>query len=113
MNIPNLRKVMRRIQREPVSVLNMYRFHCDTTCGAAHCIGGWAQILAGKKPVYSTAKADAITFLDLTEAQAERLFYVVEWPEKFGDGYHIKSQRVQKTIALARIRAFIESKGRE
>lgn len=40
------------------------------TCGTAHCVAGWAQILAGKEEDSSLARGDGLAFLGMDDFAA-------------------------------------------
>lgn len=74
MNYPSINKeglltALAQIETHPETHDQM-TWHCDT----AHCVGGWGQILAGKKPNDATAQRDARQFFGLTYYEADRLF---------------------------------------
>ena len=47
----------------------------DYHCGSTHCVGGWAQILGGRRENGSTAWNDAIELLKISEVDLDWLFY--------------------------------------
>lgn len=106
-----------------------------TKCGTVGCIAGWAMIINGdtkkngdlKAAVYAACGGDeearGMELLGLTEEQANRLFYVQNWPEDLEDRYidvheeYTSSGRAAREarvrIVQERIKRFIESEGRE
>lgn len=93
-------------------------------CGTAACIGGWGVFLARKlrtlaqteHAVGGTVDAhdEAVTALDLTRGEALRLFYIIQWPQKFKTRYNkAKSVRPRARAAAERISWFIKTKGAE
>jgi hypothetical protein len=108
LNIPLLRKIQRRIKREPRQFM-MSHFFLDNpeeipNCGTAACIAGWAATLSRKanparvnhqiKEVTSRINSHYPDSSSMTEAVAaeklglhrdiaRRLFYTNHWPNKF------------------------------
>ena len=119
---------------------DIHHMGCDAPCGTAACIGGFAVILSRtrllankswKKAVKSclTEKpaeylfgyefmdeviaCEAQKLLNLTSAQAERLFVSSNWPEKFHIGYSDATHKKQAKVTVARIKHFTETNGEE
>jgi len=117
MNVALLKKIRARILRHPS------KFRMDVyTCGTAHCIGGWACVLAGKTLDPLTNETTnggqpwnvAGAILRLKPAQRNRLFHQWEWPEQFQEKYHAAKRRDRRArIAAARIDHFIATNGAE
>mgnify|MGYP001601442776 CR=1 FL=1 len=100
-------------------------------CGTTACIAGFATILHKGMPDYVNKdfKARAWYLLDyapvnyegyamdalqLGSEQAERLFYVSSWPEKFLAAWEQASTPLRRAeVAVARIEHFIKTKGKE
>lgn len=63
-------------------------------CGTVGCIAGWAAVLMGKAGPsirhsgICDIKDTAMRALDITLAQAERLFYVAAWPKDLQNAYN-------------------------
>lgn len=118
MNVPLLREIAQAIQLKPKE-FDMGCFHTfdgrvnketlaevGTGCGTMHCIAGWAQIL-GKANPKANAERIGQEVLELSDDQAEKLFWANAWPEGFG-GW--KATAVQ---AAERIEKFIATDGAE
>ena len=92
MNIERHNQIIAKIEENP-SCWNQAHWHC----GTAHCYGGWAQILSGKKADIATSRRDARQWLDLSFWEAGISFSVFNTledlknlPEMFSynhDGY--------------------------
>ena len=96
-------------------------------CGTAGCIAGWAVALeefqgspAEAYKAYSRSPHRRAQFLlDLTEIEAERLFYLTpsaheSWPPQFREAYQAaKRLRDRARVAARRIDHFIKTGGRE
>lgn len=134
MNTRLLRKVQKHINNHPGS-FSMLSWSSDINgiglvqaaqCGTVHCIGGWAVALDP-----STAKAlqrqqrrswwqnKARRVLGLTAKQAERLFFIENWPPRHcsryllhGSGYNPAGRRATKAVHN-RIEHFIKTRGKE
>lgn len=99
------------------NVYKTYEALCDLpqekqiTCGTTHCIAGWAQALSPNRRCKSKAENDAKRLLEITAAQARRLFICDFWPEQF----HGKKDPWNPTRkqAVARIEHFIKTAGKE
>lgn len=135
MNVKLFRKIQREIKKEPRR-FNMEdwvdvhaRGHNAPPCHTTACIAGWATVLSRPFPksiksfaakarrldlMGETYKAPAQDALGITDAQADRLFYVSQWPIKFAQAYDdaYGDPKAQGKIAIARIDHFIKTKGR-
>lgn len=118
MNTQLLRRIQEKIKAEPHNFV-MSQWHC----GTAHCIGGWAQVLAPSKMDLPNhfATWDAGKILELSYPQELLLFYICNWPKQFYDDYakwdffppSPESLAKQAEIACERIDHFILTEGRE
>ncbi len=92
------------------------------TCGTTACIAGWAvciyrpkiQIITrspGMIPKLSQGRAYTVACqeLDLTESQADILFYAHNWPNSWGERYYRAPSSEKARIAVAFIREFIRT----
>lgn len=123
MNVPLLRKIIRRITAHPEE-LNMGNW-CDT----ASCIAGHACLASGyakgafdtevlKNGIKRSCSRAAQEELGLSNDQATKLFYTTSWPQQYYDQYSnevdvddqefIDPTRIAK-ITCARIEHFIET----
>jgi len=125
MNVKLLRKIKKHILEEP-NRLNMrtwgrhfdppYRPKSFPVCGTTACIAGWAVVLKATTGTSVTNKLllnayiDGQKALELDSAQADRLFYLQDWPSQFKYG---GSQRNKAKVTAARIEHFIKTKGAE
>jgi len=105
LNVALLRKVQRRIKKEPLQ-FNMNFFFIKLVhipnCGTAACIAGWTLALNAKKnPLETICEIDsnfivnkhytsnpdladeAATILGIDYSQAMLLFYTYGWPQEF------------------------------
>jgi hypothetical protein len=85
-------------------------------CKTTGCIAGWAIAIvdgAADGQQYDTFafREKATDYLHLSDAQAERLFYLDCWPDRFTEDYARAPKRGQ--IAAERIRHFIATNGAE
>lgn len=131
MNIKLLRRVQKRILKEPEH-FDIYRYFKQRfdnkfqTCKTTACIGGWAIALSKKKSIktlfdkyretsypYSIARE----LLKLNIVQADILFVLNHWPESFNTDYHLayhaKDWKLIAKITSDRIDHFIATEGRE
>jgi hypothetical protein len=76
-------------------------------CGTTHCFAGWAQVLSPERNCRADAEEDARRLLELSQEEAQRLFYADNWPRGFG-GWNANAKK-----AAARIEHFIATDGRE
>jgi hypothetical protein len=118
MNVALLKKIKSRILREP------QKFRMDRwSCGTAHCIGGWACVLAKDPPVPSLnygwtrsgwmVQSRAAEVLDI-QGCSHDLFDICYWPDPFRGAYHRARTRKQRAVVAAqRIDHFIATSGRE
>jgi aspartyl/asparaginyl-tRNA synthetase len=123
MNTELLQKIKQKIIENP-SHLDMNTWSCGTTA----CIAGWAGKLSNIKfpdvlEPLSSSKFIAqyscepmemgIRLLDLTYAQAYRLFFVNNWPIELREAYdNAKSSNCKIKATCKRIDKFIESDGK-
>lgn len=122
MNIALLEKIKLAIMAEP-QLFDMAHFikpHYELTtkgykqCGTSACIAGLAWILSGQKEeggVYPEETARAA--LDITSAEAKRLFHVSNWPILIRRKYYdVVDNKVRDAeIACERIDYFIQTNG--
>jgi hypothetical protein len=97
-------------------------------CGTVACLAGHADWLTHHRLFMRSAKdgdegakiwGRAKKALELTDVQAERLFFLYEgmigdhwWPKKYGDAYlRAKTPLQRARVAVKRIDEFIRSKG--
>jgi len=126
MNTPLLRKIQRAIEKHPknMDMSGAWVNHGgDVPCGTTGCIAGWAIAGASlarlmKEPTMQGAdhpiKLEAQKVLKLTNEQADRLFFMTYWPDKWHFKYHrVKTDRGRAGVVIRRIEAFIKSKGDE
>jgi hypothetical protein len=127
MNTQLLLKIADTIAKRPKGLV-MRHWHADATigtcvrtpkCGTAHCIGGWAAILTGDNSRVTDNTPAVVRrygkLLGLSPAQAERLFFLYEWPIQFSTSYGMESEGSPERamIAVQRIQHFIKTDGRE
>ena len=130
MNTKLLRKIQNHILAEPKRLdmgifivrkenhrkLEVQLLHDYPKCGTVGCIAGWAVTLSTKEKVpYGKIQARAAALLDITEPQAERLFYETFWPAKFQEQLENSDEqtRAHARATSARIDHFIKTKGVE
>lgn len=143
MNVKLLRQVKRHILEEPKrlqmgiwsasakrQVRQGYMEKDEApACGTTGCIAGWAVILhkAGSRTDFlkvlrsirghdyrHVMQPKAIALLELTEAQADSLFFVGDWPGSFeGDYMNCKTPKQRARVTAKRIEHFIRTKGEE
>ena len=122
MNIPLLRKVQTAITMEP-SMFDMDNFFGsseESPCGTTCCIGGWAVTLAHTvhiNPVEGRRYRETLSCscgeqarldLDLTQSQADELFYL-NWGDEFIERYDkAKTPQDRAEVAYHYIDYFIE-----
>jgi hypothetical protein len=82
-------------------------------CGTTRCIAGWSCVLAGTKAENTPATAQRLLGLNLEQAQ--RLFYLNNWPKRFRDQYDGGRRYTDAGawVAAERIRHFIATNGAE
>lgn len=87
----------------------------SSTCRTAGCIAGWACAFADPEADNYQVAVVAQEVLGLRTKQADRLFYLTNWPEQFSDRYldapAFSLKRAQ--ITCARIDHFIATGGAE
>ena len=140
MNVALLEKIIEAIQAQPEKFdmsrwFNRLQDENDNFCGTTQCIGGWALVLGMSidpiEDIYYTENDGsrlaesangekqwindiAQKVLDLSFCQADRLFHVMNWNEKFMRDYDDAQTPEEKAaVAVARIRHFIATEGRE
>lgn len=129
MNIKLLKKIITRLRRmRHPQHFNMDFYGEKNACGTTACIAGHALLLEGYRctgwdtfvidsladPVNPATEAEER--LDLTTNEADRLFYVGNWPKEFKaarNGRAAKHVYNDPKIAAARIEHFIATDGRE
>lgn len=119
MNVELLKKIKRRIVREPS------KFRMDEwSCGTAHCIAGWACHLSGFKMISSNLGAfltdgrptdiAACKLLRIDEEKGLDLFALDMWPKEFRQPYdHALTRTERAKIAAKRIDHFIATNSQE
>ncbi len=138
MNVELLTKVMNKLKRlRHKAHFDMDGWIYETECGTAACIAGHALLMGGYKlvpqkdrgyfdtvlPPGKSTPVDlqeaARKLLKLTPEQAERLFSAYQWPPQFNgsdperDVCTKESVYNNPKIAAARIKHFIDTKGKE
>lgn len=127
-NTELLIRIKDRLLAEPEN-FEMQSWHC----GSTHCIGGWAQVIAGT-PVSADVPSDSSALgltgykecpgelLNLDEDQASRLFLLYAWPSQFcdpildecrNDVMNPDWRKHLARISADRIDHFIATEGRE
>ncbi len=110
-----LRQVQEKILAEP-ELFQMAHWHVrvDDSCGTAHCIAGWAEVLGAPGKKHSLDKREYLELMGLRMSQADRLFYVSGWPKQFSTKYRRSvSAKNRAKIASDRIDHFIATRGME
>ncbi len=118
LNVKLLRKVRKHILKEPRR-LNMYVFATPqpcAPCGTAGCIAGWAALLSGKSTHDARIKNPGLAarLLRIPDkpwygSPANILFYVDNWPERFGREYDAASDyETRAKVTARRIDYFIK-----
>lgn len=124
MNIELLRKVQEQIMAEPKR-LNMQFFIMKRensknylrqwpACGTVGCIAGWTVQMSGFAYEHdSSVGVKAAALLDITFSQADRLFHVHFWPERFRNSIRIFPPQSPEyaLVTKERIDYFIDTKG--
>jgi hypothetical protein len=119
MNTELLQRIKASILAEPDT------FRMDTwSCGTAHCIAGWACVLAGQRVVNPEAFAvsQRLENGELPNEFAQKvlklpgdgmnLFDVVCWPTEFEERYNeAQTRRERAAVAAERIDAYIAADG--
>tara|TARA_R110000868_G_scaffold4119_19_gene25072 strand:- start:98 stop:463 length:366 start_codon:yes stop_codon:yes gene_type:complete len=91
MNIEKLTQVRDTILRNP-KLVDMDCYFMQTECGTAACIAGWATWLAltksEREEIDTYGSHESYYFagksiLGLTDKQADKLFYLSDWPVSF------------------------------
>ena len=120
MNVELLEKVITKIHQEP-QYLDMNDFH--SPCGTTHCIGGWAQMIVEGHTYNRSGEEGICHFAKLLDldygndkyisegTEADRLFFVGNWPEQFVESYSAaeasEDKQVAANVTVERIRHFI------
>lgn len=128
MNIELLEKVKPSLRKEPRQ-FNMNRFFYSNpnsnipNCGTSACIAGHTIAVynnvnlkeareklndRNENNLYDSCEDLAIKLLDLTEEQADRLFFFNKWPLQFQKNHPNNVEQ-----ACARIDHFIKTEGKE
>ena len=137
MNVEKINQVIAAIRPEE---LWMQGFGRETKCGTLACVAGHTLLMSGYRlsptnpnvfTAWSGAKVGpfdvslvAATLLGLEIVQAEKLFYMGNWPEKFQDAYikadasdfglrAAESKAEKLRILKERVAHFIATEGRE
>jgi hypothetical protein len=92
------------------------KFNMNEWCGTSKCIAGWAVSLSGKKmrrsngtgEEYLPNKKKAASLLGITLDQADRLFFICNWPDAF---FYMDGEEAEN--AAKRIDHFILTDGAE
>lgn len=129
MNIKLLREVQEKIREEGRVYMETWfvdgKAYDDTPCGTIGCIAGWAAICQfgedaarrdllkagynklGCRLTDSIEQQGGEALLDLTPEEANRLFYLPNWPKEFQDRYAAArdpaSRAVDVNCAKARV----------
>lgn len=113
MNIPLLRKIQKRLDKNP-ELFRMEHWTNEVSCGTAYCIGGWAMELSGESADKLNKMSDSISYaadlLGLTSDEGVRLFVKEDWPPQF---VAAEDEPELPSLAIARIDHFIATEGRE
>lgn len=136
MNVTLLQQVKKVVLAEPrrldMDVWMDNRIHGamkNPRCGTIGCIAGWATVLAVPSKESYSKRADAASrqeeetkedtqlcgqkALGLTNSQADRLFYVEDWPTELQEAYDAATTAAARAkVTAARIDLFVESEGR-
>ena len=127
MNIGLLKKVEQKLRRmRHTDHFSMEDWAHRNECGTTACIAGHALLMEGFNiPKTQTDSLPGVQrfispdgktlrpmptarkLLDLTERQAERLFFAQDWPEQFKENCN------DPKVAANRVKHFIETKGKE
>lgn len=129
MNVELLEKVIAHIEEDPrrfhmdywydTSVIEQRLIGQEPPCGSIGCIGGWGEILAGRKEPTQGIDAfrAACEIFEISRPQVNRLCLRSNWPEPFRKDYNfaMKAGDFEEAvwIAVKRIRHFIETEGRD
>lgn len=133
MNTRLLRKVQKHILEEPKRLCmadwcqKKSEFNLDVEdfwdacnrypfakCGTAACIGGWAVLLNGGRIGSGMGWKNPSWHLGLSRTQADLLFNIEDWPDRFYDRYRTATTPAAKArVAVRRIDHFIKTKGAE
>jgi DNA-binding XRE family transcriptional regulator len=130
MRIDILRRVQNEIRREPrafdmeafVTFDGEHEKICGQPCGTTLCIAGWIAALGGASPTTLDRLEDeaelenrdsptatiARALADLTQAQANELFYLNNWQTEISERFDASASSMERAeIACERIDAFI------
>lgn len=123
MNTKLFEHIIECIQAEPTQ-FDMYMWQIwntkESTCGSTACIAGWAAWLTSPDSVkdldnnvlnlgYWEISSQAIKALEITEEQAQKLFHVDNWPEKYRNEYRLLlDPQKLADCAVERIKYFME-----
>lgn len=118
MNKQLLLKVAALIKAEPrkldMSVIisrDMRQLENPPPCGTVGCIAGWAMRVSGKRTTDALLRSPELLGIDYDQAQ--RLFFVENWPERFRIGYSAATTpKARARVTVTRIKHFIKTKGR-
>lgn len=129
MNKPLFRKIIKAIRDEPRR-FNMGNWIItddrEAPCGTTACIAGFAVILS--KPKYQWKKTaasllsryrksekflfevEAAKLLRISESQADDLFFVSGWPDRFARRFNnARNREAEAKVVIARIEHFMKS----
>ena len=128
MNVTLLRKVAAKILEEPKQFDMSWWFLAGRApgiipnCGTAACIAGWgiaidrkiSHEMARRMAANHNVSHEASKAFGLHDRQADCLFSVSRWPERFRKQYKKRVSPLAKAkVAVARIEHFIKTEGRE
>lgn len=85
-------------------------------CNTTACIAGWVMVLTPveKRRAFCAIPLVAMEQLELDDNQAARLFYLEDWPIRFGLANHVlKSHQGRAQVVADRIDHFIATGGEE
>lgn len=118
MNVKALRQVKKVILAVP-GRLDMTRWGVKVPKLTLNAHPGYKRLLLYHEFLNRMAFADseAREFLKLSPEQADRLFHVDDWPEKFAERYRVAEydgdHKAMAEVTAARIEHFIKTKGDE
>lgn len=98
-----------------------YKFTLRPPCGTAACIAGWSHILGMPNPdaqtttrmLWSDVQRQASRLLGINTEQAQRLFYLRNWPKELRDRFLDATLAFTRaSVARERIDMFMATEGR-
>lgn len=123
MNVELLNRVVEKFRRFPDTLwMNTWAVKTEVSkeapCGTIGCIAANAAMLTYKIPLENVGSPDipwptmGKEALELSNEQADRLFYLRSWPERFARAYHYAVSAAARVEVLAdRVQHFIETDG--